>query len=503
MASAAASDLPPTPAERPGGWLSGLVSGAGRLLAAVLGPDSPDSGTGTGSASSTPESSQSPSPPCGPRGSRDHCNTGHFARDSYQFNQSGKEIVLKDCGEGSLALVSEIEPKHAIMQLLLQETYSRSECDKLIKIIQERVVDSDPGVVEPSIVLPIAWQASQQQDPVEYSSFIPNTCSATSNVPGCSQQFDRNIAEEKKWLDMKRLSPVEGPCVLNTDWSQYDLKRSHSNTGDTVDESHCRSIRPKLDGLNISNKQDNMINSRSDIASFDEATTKDLYAFRDIPEDTDKLFKDTPLLGTDNLTFSDIVSYDDTANDIAALHGKLPAATAQTSCQSDWDNRGTTMFYPYSNQDLVNTFPIKVKTLDDIVHLEPDIMDLARKNHDTHTICNDTCSVSKLMFQEDIESIPSSSRDLQLENSSRNFTDRASLQWSTPTKRRSTANVYRRQSNNNTIRPKSEPLHQGKPMAMGHEPDLGLIQAKKPVGRPKKSRRLWKATTQMENARRV
>ncbi|KAG8059965.1 hypothetical protein GUJ93_ZPchr0002g24438 [Zizania palustris] len=31
---------------------------------------------------------------------------------------------------------------------------------------------------------------------------------------------------------------------------------------------------------------------------------------------------------------------------------------------------------------------------------------------------------------------PPSSRDLQLENSSRNFTDRASLQWSTPTKRR-------------------------------------------------------------------
>ncbi|KAL5208857.1 hypothetical protein ABZP36_033292 [Zizania latifolia] len=502
MASAAAGDPRPTPVERPGGWLSGLVSGAGRLLAAVLGPDSPDSGTG--SASSTPESPQSASPPCGPRGSGDHCNTDRFAPDSYQFNQSGKEIVLKDCGEGSSALVSEIEPKHAIMQLLLQETYSRSECDKLIKIIQERVVDSDSGVVEPSIVLPIAWQASQQQDPAEYSSFIPNTCSATSNVPGCRQQFDRNIAEEKTWLDMKRLSPVEGPCFLNTDCCQYpqDLKRSHSNTGDTVDESHSRSIRPKLNGLNISNKQDNMIKSCSDIASFEEATTKDLYSFREIPEDTKKLFKDIPLLGTDNLTFSDIVSYDDTANDIVPLHGKLPAATAQTSYQADWDNRNTTMFYPYSNQDPVNTFPIKAEPLDDIVRLEPDIMDLAHKNHDTHTICNDCCSVSKLMFQEDIESIPSSSRGLQLENSSRKCTDRASLQWSTPTKRRSPANVYRRQNNNDTLRSKSEPLYGGKPMTMGHEPDVGLIQAKKPVGRPRKSRS-WNATRQMENARRV
>lgn len=41
----------PPLAERPGRWLSGLVFGPGRLLAAVLGPESPDS------ASSSPESS--------------------------------------------------------------------------------------------------------------------------------------------------------------------------------------------------------------------------------------------------------------------------------------------------------------------------------------------------------------------------------------------------------------------------------------------------------------
>ncbi|KAL5213207.1 hypothetical protein ABZP36_024054 [Zizania latifolia] len=469
MASAAAGNPTPPPSERSGGWLSGLVSGAGRLLATVLGPDSPDSGTG--SASSSPESSQSPPPPCVPLGSGDHCNTGHFASDSYQFNQSGKEIVLKDCGEGSF--VSEMDTKDAIMQLLLQETYLRSECYKLIKIIQERVVDSDPGVVEPSIVLPIAWQASGDQDPVEYSSFSPNTCSATSNVHDCSQQFDINIVEEKRWLDMKRPSSVEGPCNLNTNWSQHlqDLKRIHSNTGDTVDASHSRSIRPKL--LSISNKRDSMLKNHSDIASFEGATTKDLSAFREIPQDTKKLFKDIPLLGTDNLTFSDIVSYDDTANDIAALHGKLRASN-----QADWDN-----------QDLMNTFPIKVEPLDDIVHLEPDIMDLARKNHDTHTICNDSCSVSKLMFHEDIEFTHSSSRGLQLENSPRNCTLIAGLQWSTPTKRRSPPNVYRRQNNDKTIKSKSGSLHQGKPIMVGQEPDLGPIQAKKPVGRPTKSRR--------------
>jgi len=52
-ASTAAGD--PSPRPPPGGWLSGLVSGAGRLLAAVLDPESSASDT----TSSSPESSQS------------------------------------------------------------------------------------------------------------------------------------------------------------------------------------------------------------------------------------------------------------------------------------------------------------------------------------------------------------------------------------------------------------------------------------------------------------
>lgn len=47
---------------------------------------------------------------------------------------------------------------------------ARSECDALIKIIQERVVDSDPGVDEAEIILPIAWHDSTQQHPVSYPS---------------------------------------------------------------------------------------------------------------------------------------------------------------------------------------------------------------------------------------------------------------------------------------------------------------------------------------------
>lgn len=92
---------------------------------------------------------------------------------------------------------------------------ARSECDILIKIIHERVVDSDPDVVEPSIVLPIAWQTSQQQDHVPYSSFRPNTCSASSNVHDCSQQLDNNIVENGWLEESQHVSPqLSEPCGI-------------------------------------------------------------------------------------------------------------------------------------------------------------------------------------------------------------------------------------------------------------------------------------------------
>jgi hypothetical protein len=58
MPSSAAGEPPPA---QPGGWLSGLVSGAGRILsgvAAVLGPDPASDAT-----SSSPGSESSQSPP--------------------------------------------------------------------------------------------------------------------------------------------------------------------------------------------------------------------------------------------------------------------------------------------------------------------------------------------------------------------------------------------------------------------------------------------------------
>lgn len=61
-AAGGASPAPEAPPPPPRGWISGLVSGAGRILASVLGPDSPAaaSGSATTTSATSPSASSSP-----------------------------------------------------------------------------------------------------------------------------------------------------------------------------------------------------------------------------------------------------------------------------------------------------------------------------------------------------------------------------------------------------------------------------------------------------------
>ncbi|AQK68969.1 hypothetical protein ZEAMMB73_Zm00001d015457 [Zea mays] len=460
-ASAAAASPPPPP---PRGWLSGLVSGAGRLLAAILDPESSASDT----TSSSPESSQSP-----PR--RDQATAGHgigkcFPSDSHQLNLSGKEIVLKDSGEGSLAIVSEVHPKDAVKQLLMQETYSWSECDALIKIIQERVVDSDD---EPAAILPIAWHANTQLHPVAHSS-NPNTTAvpAVSN-PACRLEFDNIV--EKEWLK-KSSAVAENRCTNSHDQIQHAMKRSYSNTGDTIEES--RRIRPKRNRSN---------SLRNQGASSKEAATNASSARREFPEGFRTLFKDNPLLGTNNLTFSDLVSkglFDDEPSVAAAAEH-----FTSTSCQADWDKRGSGMSYPYSSQNQMEMSRVKAELIDEPVALETDMTNMVQKN-DKLIVRNGSCSVpNKTVFQGDIEAAPSSPMGLQTEKSSRNCTRGFNLQ-NIPTKRRSPAsrNLPSNNGNGKTVRSWNGPPRQSN-SAAGQESEMGRVKAKRPVGRPRKVRR--------------
>ncbi|XP_057434606.1 uncharacterized protein LOC130727476 isoform X5 [Lotus japonicus] len=113
-------------------WLSRLVisptrfiaSGAGKILSTVLdlesSPDSSSSATSSPSSSSTDSTSEEVGP-------LDDENDNTFEGDDDALNKP------LDGNEKS---------KHVIEQLLMQESFSREEGDRLIKIIRSRVVDS-------------------------------------------------------------------------------------------------------------------------------------------------------------------------------------------------------------------------------------------------------------------------------------------------------------------------------------------------------------------------
>jgi hypothetical protein len=124
----------------------------------------------------------------------DHGNSPLFFPKANKLNKSENEAIMKDYSEASLAIISEIEPKDAIMQLLKQETYSRSECNALVKIIQERVVDSNlNGVDAGGLALPINWKTGRQAN-IGYSSLSPKGLLPATSIPPVQDHVFDNSA---------------------------------------------------------------------------------------------------------------------------------------------------------------------------------------------------------------------------------------------------------------------------------------------------------------------
>ncbi|KAG1364122.1 hypothetical protein COCNU_11G009490 [Cocos nucifera] len=225
-------ESPPPPPAQSGnaGWFSGLISGARKLVSSVLLSDS-NTTTSTTSSSSSYSSE------------KDNCDNPNkdedivvSSKEYNALNHSEKNSKLvNDYLEGSLAIVSEIEPKHAIEQLLMQETFSRDECNKLTKIIQSRVVDfqstevGQDGVqrellgkaASNAIDFPGSWQLSS-----------PGSSDHQAFPPGF---HDRAVMEAKKWLESKRLSPSSSHACdcrlssLNTKMLQSDFEGGKSS----------------------------------------------------------------------------------------------------------------------------------------------------------------------------------------------------------------------------------------------------------------------------------
>lgn len=179
---------PPQPQPQPESpnWLSRFVisptrfiaSGAGKILTSVLDLESsPASSSSATSSSSSYQDSVA-------------AEVGEL--DDVSYNPFGGEVALKEGGTSKpkdlsskelQPLVANSKSKHAIEQLLMQETFSREEGDRLIKIIRSRVVDSPAN-----------------DDRITRPRDISNTTLATGSPELCSAA----VMEAKKWVLEKK-----------------------------------------------------------------------------------------------------------------------------------------------------------------------------------------------------------------------------------------------------------------------------------------------------------
>ncbi|VAI92741.1 unnamed protein product [Triticum turgidum subsp. durum] len=370
-----------------------------------------------------------------------------------QLNQS-EETDLKDYTQGSLAIVSEIEPKDAIMQLLMQETYSRSECSTLIKIIQERVVDPDSGgIADGEIALLISWKADNQPT-LGYSSFSPNvSLPSTSSFQIHGHGFDNSAAADTVPI----LTPASRSLFNDNkaDNIQPAFKRRYSVVRDIPED--LRRVRTKADGNPIH------------ITKF-----KKVDVVRNCPGEGNKLLSDVPLLGANNLAHSNIVSKVERGNEKLDVPGKPPAVP---------------------NKDLKNGFPLKLEPLDGLIPFEQKMMDLSHQKH-KDAAKDDSGSVSKLMFMGDIEATPRLLGkqanmivhfSLQLQNGSKSRRRKQSNSpRTTPRAADSPAMGTRRRLGDATVKAEVNLVEQTTPITMDKQ-DPDYVPERRPAGRLKKA----------------
>ncbi|XP_010929270.1 uncharacterized protein [Elaeis guineensis] len=241
-------------------WFQGLIWGAGKLISTAFRSEGSSSSSSSG-YSSDEEISLS---------SDDKEDVDASSKHLHELKQGGnRPNSIRDCMHGSQAVVSRSKSKLLIEQLLMQETFTRDECNRLTEIIQSRVIESPfTEVVEDgtqketsnrvpgsAIAFAGAWRSLNQNnkllESVQYSASKLNAFSpGSSAVQACTPDLhDTAIMEAKKWLEEKKLvsnskhDPDCGPCTLNTDMLQYGIESESSSPVDLA-KLYMRSLPP-------------------------------------------------------------------------------------------------------------------------------------------------------------------------------------------------------------------------------------------------------------------
>ncbi|CAN6241204.1 unnamed protein product [Urochloa humidicola] len=220
------------------GWLSGFVSGAKRVISSVLLFSSPEE-TGSGEEEDDDDEEE----------------------EGNGLNSDENEDALDAHG----AIVPYSESKLAIEQMVMKETFTRDECDKMVELIKSRVIDPtftearEYGSPEiPSRNAGIdqdftgAWRSLSHDrnfpKSVPLSSMRPGSFSPGSPLQASPELCTAAVTEAKKWLEEKRqglgLKPEDnGTCTLNTDMLSSGIDSDMGSPADLA-KSYMQSLPP-------------------------------------------------------------------------------------------------------------------------------------------------------------------------------------------------------------------------------------------------------------------
>ncbi|VAH52952.1 unnamed protein product [Triticum turgidum subsp. durum] len=226
--------LVPAEGGRSPGWLSTIVTGAKRVISSVLFSSSEEQASGDEEEEEEEE-------------------------DGSEQDSDGNEDTRDTHGK----IVPYSESKLAIEEMVLKETFSRDECDKMVKLLQSRVTDSAfPEAYEHGTPKETpsrnghdftgAWRSLNRNrngpGSGPFFSTGPGNFSPGSPLQASPELCSAAVMEAKKWLEEKRQGlgskPEDhGPCTLNTDVLNADLK---SDKGSPVDlaKSYMQSLPP-------------------------------------------------------------------------------------------------------------------------------------------------------------------------------------------------------------------------------------------------------------------
>ncbi|KAJ6743785.1 PROTEIN KAKU4 [Salix viminalis] len=174
-----------------------IATGAGKVFSSVFGSESSASSSSSSDVDEEDVNSGSTS-----EGEMEDVNDGNGSSQSDEKENQTTEIV-NDSKKDLPAVEWKTATLRVIAQLLMQETFSREECDRLTHIINSRVVDSPiTGGIE---------DARLSKTPVK----------TVGNDVDTPDLCNTAVTEAKKWFEGKKLgsnskSAEYGTCTLNT-----------------------------------------------------------------------------------------------------------------------------------------------------------------------------------------------------------------------------------------------------------------------------------------------